>query len=125
MRGVVLATQPQRATFVKAVLCLTIGVRSRDLPRSARHVGDPTVVLSGLFKEETSIGRKQTPGLGDPAAGQLRQGQGHYVRAERGDVPLKRTVMKDKRLYATGQARNANAGTAYGTARGSCLGPRS
>ena len=64
-----------------------------------------TVVLGGLFKEETTITREQTPFLGDiPVAGAAFQGRTDTV--ERNEVIFLVTphIVRDKALYASGEA---------------------
>lgn len=64
-----------------------------------------TVVLGGLFKEDTTIGRKQVPGLGSvPIVGNAFKG--HNDNVDRSEVIflIKPTVMKDQSLYAAGES---------------------
>jgi len=58
-----------------------------------------TVVLGGLFKEDTSVSRNQVPGLGDvPGLGALFQGQDDTVSRNEVIFLIKPTVVKDKQL---------------------------
>lgn len=62
-----------------------------------------TVVLGGLFKEDTSIGRRQVPGLGDiPIAGAAFRGQDDTVERSEVIFLVKPTIMKDERLVDMG-----------------------
>ncbi|MEM0913749.1 MAG: secretin N-terminal domain-containing protein [Planctomycetota bacterium] len=55
-----------------------------------------TVVLGGLFKEETSISREQIPGLGDvPLLGAVGKGQNDVVQRDEVIFMIKPTIMKD------------------------------
>ncbi|MEM6755770.1 MAG: hypothetical protein AAF586_01265 [Planctomycetota bacterium] len=55
-----------------------------------------TVVLGGLFKEETTISREQIPGLGDvPLLGAVGKGQNDVVQRDEVIFMIKPTIMKD------------------------------
>ena len=63
-----------------------------------------TLVLGGLFTEDTSISRNQVPGLGDiPLAGAAFQGQDDGVDRSEIIFLIKPTVVKDNSLYAAGE----------------------
>ncbi|MFW6032916.1 MAG: secretin N-terminal domain-containing protein [Phycisphaeraceae bacterium] len=63
-----------------------------------------TVVLGGLFKEDTSIGRRQVPGLGSiPIVGNAFKGQDDDVRRSEVIFLIKPTILKDKALGEAGQ----------------------
>ena len=62
-----------------------------------------TVVLGGLFKEETKVDRSQVPGLGDiPIIGVAFKGQNDEVLREEVIFLITPTILKDEQLYATG-----------------------
>lgn len=63
-----------------------------------------TLVLGGLFTEDTSINRNQIPGLGDiPIAGAAFKGQNDGVTRSEIIFLIKPTVIKDNSLYAAGE----------------------
>lgn len=94
--------------------------QTQELTTNVIVASGQTVVLGGLFKEDTTIGRKQIPGFGEiPLLGNL--GKGKDTTVERSEVIflVKPTVMKDERLYAMGEALNGDAQrTAYGARQG-------
>ena len=62
-----------------------------------------TVVLGGLFKEDTSVSRNQVPGLGDiPGLGAAFQGQDDSVQRSEVIFLIKPTIMKEKTLAKAG-----------------------
>jgi type IV pilus assembly protein PilQ len=64
-----------------------------------------TVVLGGLFKEDTSIARSQVPGVGDiPLLGNAFKGQDDTVSRSEVIFLIKPTVMKDENLSQLGEA---------------------
>ena len=63
-----------------------------------------TLVLGGLFTEDTSISRNQIPGLGDiPVAGAAFKGQDDGVDRSEIIFLIKPTIVKDNSLYAAGE----------------------
>jgi len=63
-----------------------------------------TVVLGGLFKEETVVTRKQVPVLGDiPLVGAAFKGHDDNVNRSEVIFLLTPTVVKDESLYAAGE----------------------
>lgn len=79
-----------------------------------------TVVLGGLFMEDTEIGRRQVPGLGDvPILGAAFKGQDDDVTRTEVIFLIKPTIMKDESLYAAGEeAREGIELAALGARRG-------
>jgi type IV pilus assembly protein PilQ len=64
-----------------------------------------TVVLGGLFKENTTVTRRQVPGLGSvPLLGAAFRGQDDTVERNEVIFLIKPTIMRDERLYAMGEA---------------------
>lgn len=64
-----------------------------------------TVVLGGLFKEETTITRKQVPGLGDiPIAGHAFKGKDDTVRRSEVIFLITPHIIKDKAMVEAGAA---------------------
>jgi len=64
-----------------------------------------TVVLGGLFKEETTIGRNQIPGLGDlPVVGPAFRGVDNTVNRSEVIFLITPHVVKDKSMVAAGKA---------------------
>lgn len=62
-----------------------------------------TVVLGGLFKESTTVSRKQVPGVGDiPLVGAAFKGQSDSVTRNEYIFLITPTVIKDESLYAAG-----------------------
>ena len=62
-----------------------------------------TLVLGGLFTEQTSIGRNQVPGLGNiPVAGIPFRGQNDSISRSEIIFLIKPTVLKDESLLASG-----------------------
>jgi type IV pilus assembly protein PilQ len=62
-----------------------------------------TVVLGGLFKEDTGVSRNQVPGLGEiPGLGAAFQGQDDTVSRSEVIFLIKPTVVKDKALAKAG-----------------------
>lgn len=77
-----------------------------------------TVVLGGLFTEDTTIGRRQVPGLGEvPILGNAFKGQDDTVDRNEIIFLVKPTIMKDKRLYAMGEEAHGSIKTAVLGAR--------
>ncbi len=63
-----------------------------------------TIVLGGLFKEDTSIGRRQVPGLSSvPILGNAFKGQDDDVQRTEVIFLIKPTIMKDESLFAKGE----------------------
>jgi len=63
-----------------------------------------TLVLGGLFTEDTTISRDQIPGLGDiPLAGAAFQGQTDAITRSEVIFLIKPTVIHDNSLYAQGE----------------------
>lgn len=63
-----------------------------------------TVVLGGLFKEDTTVSRRQVPLLGDiPILGALFKGQDDTVNRNEVIFLITPTIMKDESLYAIGE----------------------
>ncbi|HEX7010568.1 MAG TPA: hypothetical protein VF184_11330, partial [Phycisphaeraceae bacterium] len=68
-----------------------------------------TVVLGGLFKEDTTVGRRQVPGLGSiPIVGNAFRGQDDDVQRSEVIFLIKPTVLKDQALYAAGERATDN-----------------
>lgn len=68
-----------------------------------------TVVLGGLFSEETTTLRKQVPGVGDiPILGWAFRGHDDQVRRSEVIFLVTPTVMRDEALYATGERMTQN-----------------
>ena len=68
-----------------------------------------TVVLGGLFKEETKVDRSQVPFLGDiPVLGVAFKGQDDTVFREEVIFLITPTILKDEQLYATGDRASEN-----------------
>ncbi len=66
-----------------------------------------TVVLGGLFKEDTKVSRRQVPVLGDiPLAGWGFRGQDDDVTRSEVIFLITPTVVKDETLYAQGERIN-------------------
>ncbi|QNN24602.1 hypothetical protein HED60_20780 [Planctomycetales bacterium ZRK34] len=64
-----------------------------------------TIVLGGLFKEETTIGRNQIPGLGDmPLIGPAFRGVDNIVNRSEVIFLITPHIVKDKALAAAGDA---------------------
>jgi hypothetical protein len=64
-----------------------------------------TIVLGGLFKEETTIGRNQIPGLGDlPLIGPAFRGVDNTVNRSEVIFLITPHIVKDKALAAAGDA---------------------
>lgn len=62
-----------------------------------------TVILGGLFKEATTVNRRQVPFLGDvPLLGAAFRGQDDLVNRSEYIFLVTPTIMKDKALYAAG-----------------------
>ena len=67
-----------------------------------------TVVLGGLFKENTDVNRRQIPGVAEvPLLGDAFKGQSDTVSRSEVIFMIKPTIRKDEKLYA--QARKAKA----------------
>lgn len=63
-----------------------------------------TVVLGGLFKEDTVISRRQVPWLGDiPIAGAAFKGQDDTVERSEVIFMVTPTIVKDESMYAAGE----------------------
>ena len=63
-----------------------------------------TVVLGGLFKEDTTINRQQVPGVGDiPLLGAAFKGQDDSILRSEVIFLVKATIVKDKSLRAQGE----------------------
>ena len=69
-----------------------------------------TVILGGLFKEDTTVDRKQTPFLGDiPIAGAAFRGQDDNVERSEVIFMVKPTIVKDEALVKMGAAAKEDA----------------
>ncbi len=69
-----------------------------------------TVVLGGLFKEDTTVSRRQVPGLGDvPLLGVMFKGQEDDVERNEVIFLITPTIVKDQSLYAEGDAAQHGA----------------
>jgi type II secretory pathway component GspD/PulD (secretin) len=79
-----------------------------------------TVVLGGLFKEETSIDRSQIPGLGDvPILGAVGKGQNDIVQRDEVIFMIKPTIMKESLMADTvGELEEGIASTRIGARNG-------
>lgn len=67
------------------------------------HSGQ-TVVLGGLFKEDTTVDRRQVPGLGSiPIVGNAFRGQDDDIQRSEVIFLIKPTILKDQALYAAGE----------------------
>ncbi|MFA9480200.1 secretin N-terminal domain-containing protein [Phycisphaerales bacterium AB-hyl4] len=72
-----------------------------------------TVVLGGLFKEDTTVDRRQVPGLGDiPIIGGAFRGQDDTVRRSEVIFLIKPTVIRDEALYVAGERASDTVETA-------------
>ncbi len=72
-----------------------------------------TVILGGLFKEQTTVGRRQTPFLGDvPLLGAAFRGQDDQVRRTETIFMITPTVVKDDSLYLAGEKMKDTVKTA-------------
>lgn len=81
-----------------------------------------TVVLGGLFKEDTTVGRRQVPLLGDvPVVGPAFRGQDDSVQRSEVIFLIKPTVMKDQRLAEKGERAKHSTQLAQIGARESLL----
>ena len=68
-----------------------------------------TVVMGGLFKEDTTVTRNQVPGLGDlPLAGPAFKGYDDETSRSEVLFLIKSTVMKDDVLYELGERASDN-----------------
>ena len=77
-----------------------------------------TVVLGGLFTEDTTVGRRQVPGLGEvPLVGNAFKGQDDTIDRNEIIFLVKPTIMKDQSLYALGESAEDEIRTAVLGAR--------
>lgn len=77
-----------------------------------------TIVLGGLFKEDTTVSRKQVPILGDvPILGIAFKGQDDTVVRDEVIFLITPTVVKDESLYAAGDKAKHDASLAVLGAR--------
>ena len=76
---------------------------TQELRTNVRVKSGQTIVLGGLFREDTTIDRRQVPWLGDvPILGAIFTGQSDQVKREEIIFLLTPTVFEDKELYAKG-----------------------
>lgn len=102
-----LELRPQVSTFdIREASGVTIPDEiTQELTTNVMVRDGQTVVLGGLFKEETTIERSQTPFLGDiPIAGAAFQGRSDTI--DRNEVIFLITphIVRDQSLYAAGDA---------------------
>lgn len=77
---------------------------SQELTTNVVVRNGQTVVLGGLFKEDTAVTRRQVPGLGDiPILGALFKGQDDVVGRNEVIFLITPTIVKDETLYAMGE----------------------
>ena len=68
------------------------------------HSGQ-TIVLGGLFKEDTQIARRQIPGFGDiPIVGNIGKGRSDQVQRDEVIFLIKTTVLQDAGLARLGES---------------------
>ncbi len=80
---------------------------SQELTTNVMVRTGQTIVLGGLFKEETTIARKQTPVLGDiPVVGAAFRGQDDQVSRSEVIFLITPTIVKDQALFAAGERIN-------------------
>ncbi len=66
-----------------------------------------TVVLGGLFKESTTVSRKQVPFFGDiPLLGNVGKGRSDTVNRDEFIFLITPTIVKDEAIYAAGERAN-------------------
>ena len=77
---------------------------TQELTTNVMVESGQTVVLGGLFKEDTNIDRRQVPGLASvPVVGEAFKGQDDSVDRSEVIFLIKPTVLKDEKLYAAGE----------------------
>jgi type IV pilus assembly protein PilQ len=78
--------------------------RTQELVTNVIVPSGHTVVLGGLFKEDTTMTRRQVPGVGDvPIINVAFRGQEDQIERSEVIFLIKPTVMKDEALYAAGE----------------------
>jgi len=83
--------------------------RTQELVTNVMLQNSQTVILGGLFKEDTTVSRRQVPGVGDvPILGAAFKGQDDQVDRSEVIFMIRPTIVRDKALYRAGEhAREA------------------
>jgi Flp pilus assembly secretin CpaC len=77
---------------------------TNQLTTNVRVKDGQTLILGGLFKEDTSITRRQVPLLGDiPVVGAAFRGQDDTVRRDEIIFLITPTILQDQALWAAGK----------------------
>jgi type IV pilus assembly protein PilQ len=95
---------------------------TNQLTTNVRVKDGQTLILGGLFKEDTSITRRQVPLLGDvPVLGVAFRGQDDIIRRDEIIFLITPTIMQDQTLWAAGNDALSNVEYARVGARAGLL----